>query len=146
MRRLISWLIMVPTAVAVVVFALNNKEPIALNLWPFAMVIEVQLYLLLTVVLGAGVVLGGVVSWAGGGRVRSQLRKRSYEGEVARRELQTEREKTTALEAELKALKNLSEQVSVQTNDHAQEPDAKTIEHSSSDGSAGQLPKPQNAA
>jgi len=142
LRRLISWLIMVPTAVAVVVFALNNKQPIALNLWPFAIVIEVQLYLLLTAVLGAGVVLGGVVSWAGGGRMRSQLRKRSYEGEVARRELKTEREKTTALQAELKALKGLHEH----TNDHVQEPDARTIEHSSSHGSAGQLPKPQNAA
>jgi len=142
LRRLISWLIMVPTAVAVVVFALNNKEPIALNLWPFAIVIEVQLYLLLTAVLGTGVVLGGVVSWAGGGRIRSQLRKRSYEGEVARRELKTEREKITALQAELKALKGLHEHA----NDHVQEPDARTIEHSSSPGSAGQLPKPQNAA
>lgn len=105
MRRLISWLIMVPAALAVVIFALNNKEPIALNLWPFALVIEMELYLVLTIVLGVGVVLGGVASWAGAGRLRSELRKRSYAGEVARRELQAEREKTTALAVELKALK-----------------------------------------
>ena len=80
MRRFISWLIMIPTAVAVIVFALNNKEPIALNLWPFALVVEMELYLVLTAVLGAGVLLGGVVSWAGGGRLRAELRKQTYAG------------------------------------------------------------------
>ena len=146
MRRLISWLIMVPAAVAVVVFALNNKEPVALNLWPFAMVVEVQLYLLLTIVLGAGVVLGGVVSWAGAGRLRSELRKQSYTGEVARRELKTEREKAVLFEAELKALKTLQDHAAA--NEAA--PQGRTIEHAPNSGVAsgvvGQLPKPQSAA
>jgi len=142
LRRLISWLIMVPAAVAVVIFALNNKDVIALNLWPFAMVIEVQLYMLLTGVLGAGVVLGGVVSWAGAGRLRSELRKQSYNGEVARRELKTEREKNAHLQAELKGIKTLQDHAA------ANEPDAqaKTIEHGPASSVAGQLPKPQSAA
>ena len=146
MRRLISWLIMVPAAVAVVIFALNNKEPVTLNLWPFAMVVEVQLYLLLTIVLGAGVVLGGVVSWAGAGRLRSELRKQSYTGEVARRELKTEREKAAHFEAELRALKTLQDHAAANEPD----PHAKTIEHAPTSamasGMTGQLPKPQSAA
>ena len=142
MRRLISWLIMVPAAVAVVIFALNNKEPVALDLWPFAMVVEAPLYLLLTIVLGAGVVLGGVVSWASAGRLRSELRKQSYSGEVARRELKTEREKAAHLEAELKALKALQDHAAANTPD----PHAKTIDHAPASVSAGQLPKPQTAA
>jgi len=146
LRRLISWLIMVPAAVAVVIFALNNKEPVALDLWPFAMVVEAPLYLLLTIVLGAGVVLGGVVSWAGAGRLRSELRKQSYTGEVARRELKTEREKATHFEAELKALKALQDHAAANEPD----PHAKTIEHAPTSGTApgmaGQLPKPQSAA
>jgi len=142
LRRLISWLIMVPAAVAVVIFALNNKESVALDLWPFAMVVEVQLYLLLTIVLGAGVVLGGVVSWAGAGRLRSELRKQSYSGEVARRELKTEREKATHFEAELKALKALQDHAAAMVPD----PHAKTIEHGPTSAAAGQLPKPQSAA
>lgn len=141
MRRLISWLIMVPAALAVVIFALNNKEPVALNLWPFAMVVEMELYLVLTGVLAAGVVLGGVTSWAGAGRIRAELRKQSYEGEVARRELRTAREKNAALAVELKALKMqpLPDEQAKQPGD-----DAKTIEHAGAD--AAQLPKPQNAA
>ena len=142
MRRLFSWLIMMPAAVAVVIFALNNKEPVALNLWPFAMVIEVELYMLLTGMLGAGVVLGGVVSWAGGGRVRSELRKQAYSGEVARRELKTEREKSAHLGAELKALKSLQDHAAANEADSQ----TKTIEHGPMNSVVGQLPKPQTAA
>lgn len=140
MRRLISWLIMVPAAIAVVIFALNNKEPIALNLWPFALVIEMELYLVLTIVLGAGVVLGGVVSWAGGGRLRSELRKQSYAGEVARRELKAEREKTASLAVELKAMKM---QPLPETAPKTPGDDAKAI---GATLTTGQIPKPQNAA
>ena len=141
MRRLISWLIMLPAAVAVVVFALHNKEPVALNLWPFAMVIEIEVYLLLTGVLAAGVVLGGVVSWAGAGRVRSELRKASYNGEVTRRQLESEYKKSAQLEAELKALKSLQSHVNGAPGD-----DPHTIEHAPAETAAGQLPKPQSAA
>lgn len=142
MRRLISWLIMVPAAVAVVIFALNNKETVTLNLWPFAMTLDVELYLLMTIVLGAGVVLGGVVSWAGAGRLRSELRKQSYTGEVARRELKSEREKNAHLEAELKGIKTLQDHAAA--NEHKAH--AKTIEHGPASVVAGQLPKPQSAA
>lgn len=141
MRRLISWLIMVPAAVAVVIFALNNKAPVALDLWPFAMTVEMELYLVLTAVLGVGVLLGGVASWAGAGRLRSELRKQSYNGEVARRQLKSEQERAQQFEAELKVLRMQ------QLHTPAPQPgdDAKTIEHAPSDG-AGQLPKPQSAA
>ena len=130
MRRLISWLIMVPTAVAVVIFALHNKEPIALNLWPFALVVEMELYLILTLILAAGVVLGGVVSWAGGGRLRAELRKQTYEGEVARRELRSAQDRIAALEGEVKGLK------------------APQISHGGADGATvptAQLPGPEGA-
>lgn len=137
MRRLITWLIMVPAALAVVVFALNNKEPIQLNLWPFAMIIEMELYLVLTIVLGVGVVLGGVASWAGAGRLRSELRTKTYTGEVARRELKAEREKTAALESDLKHLKEQIAQAAAAPS--APGDDAREIVGEI----AAQLPKPQ---
>jgi len=94
---------MVPAGVAVVVFALNNKSIVALNLWPFDMIVEMPLYLAVTFVLTAGVFLGGVVSWAGAGRLRGAVREHAYAREVARRELAAEREKTEALERDLRA-------------------------------------------
>jgi len=146
LRRFISWLIMIPAAVAVVVFALNNKDPISLNLWPFALVVEQELYLVLTAVLGVGVLLGGVVSWSGGGHVRASLRKQAYEGEVARRQLQAEHEENLKLRAEVKALKSVMEHgAQPSSDDHG-----KTIEHAPASaapgGSAGQLTKSQNVA
>ena len=97
---------MVPILVFVVTFALNNKHPMNLNLWPFGIEIEFPIYLGLFAALIAGALLGGVVAWMGQGRVRSSLRGQVYDGEVARRALKTEAEKVKALENELKILKS----------------------------------------
>ncbi len=109
MRRIVtwvSWLIMAPLLAASLVFALNNKAPVALNLWPFGLVVELPIYLAMFFVLGVGVLIGGVVAWMGQSRVRSTLRAQAYEGEVARRELKAEREKLDAATCELNAAKS----------------------------------------
>ena len=140
MRRLITWLVMMPAAVAVVVFALHNKAPVALNLWPFALIIEIELYLLLTSILGVGVLLGGIASWAGGGRLRSELRKRTYDGEVARRQLEAEQAKVVELQVKLRA----AEMQNLDTPDAHADADVKTIEHGP--GAAAQISGPKTAA
>ena len=109
MRRIITWatwLFMAPLFAASVVFALNNKAPVALNLWPFGLVVELPIYLAMFFVLGVGVLIGGLVAWLGQSRVRSTLRTAAYDGEVARRELKAEREKLDALARELNAAKS----------------------------------------
>ena len=140
MRRLITWLIMLPAAVAVVVFALHNKTPVVLDLWPFALTLEIELYLLLTAILGVGVLLGGIASWAGGGRLRSELRKRTYDGEVARRQLKAEQAKVTELQVKLRA----AEMQNLNTPETSVEGDVKTIEHAPETPS--QLSGPKTAA
>lgn len=109
MRRIFSWaswLIVLPILAVAVTFALNNKLPLSLNLWPFGLVVEAPVYLGLFGAMIVGVVLGGCVTWMGQGRVRSSLRDQAYEGEVARRALKAELEKVSALEKDLKILKN----------------------------------------
>lgn len=101
MRRFFSWLIMAPAFVAVVVFALNNKSPVALDLWPFGLVIEMPIYLAFLAALVLGALLGGIATWLGQSRARGVLREQAYAGEVARRELNAEREKNATLEREL---------------------------------------------
>ena len=140
MRRLITWLIMVPAAVAVVVFALHNKAPVALDMWPFAITIEIELYLLLTVILGVGVLLGGIASWAGGGQLRQQLRKQTYDGEVARRQLKAEQDKVAELQVKLRAI----EMQNLNTPDQTPDGDIKTIEHAPD--ATAQLSGPKTAA
>lgn len=109
MRRIISWatwLFMAPLFAASIVFALNNKSLVTLNLWPFGLMVELPIYLAMFFVLGVGVLIGGVVAWLGQSRVRSTLRAAAYDGEVARRELKSEREKLDALARELNAAKS----------------------------------------
>lgn len=101
MRRLISWLIMVPAFIAVTVFALNNKASLVLDLWPFGLMIEMPIYLAFLLALAMGALLGGVAAWLGQSRARSSLRGQAYEGEVARRELNSARETISTLQSQL---------------------------------------------
>ncbi len=96
---------MVPAFVAVTIFALNNKSAVVLDLWPFGLTVEMPVYLAFLLALVVGVFIGGTAAWLGQGRVRSTLREQAYEGEVARRELHSEREKTAALQREIDHLR-----------------------------------------
>lgn len=109
MRRILSWLIMAPALVAVVVFALNNKSPVALDLWPFSVLVEMPLYLALLLALALGALAGGFAAWLGQGRVRANLRDQAYEGEVARRELAAERDRCERLQRDLERLRAADE-------------------------------------
>ena len=92
---------MIPALAVVVTFALNNKQAVALDLWPFSILVEMPVYLALLLALALGALVGGTAAWLGQGRVRSKLRDQAYEGEVARRELAQERERALGLEREL---------------------------------------------
>ena len=105
MRRLLSWLMMVPAFIAVVVFALNNKTHVVLDLWPSGLVVEMPVYLAFLLALAAGALIGGIAAWWGQGRARGALREQAYDGEVARRELTAAREHNTALQRELDQLR-----------------------------------------
>ena len=92
---------MTPAFVVVIVFALNNKTPVVLDLWPFGITVEMPLYLTFLLALVAGALIGGTAAWLGQGRARGSLREQAYQGEVARRELNAEREKSATLQRDL---------------------------------------------
>ncbi|MCK5546147.1 MAG: LapA family protein [Rhodospirillaceae bacterium] len=102
MRRLISWIIILPTAAVVVVFALNNRGAIAIDLWPFGIVVEMPVYLAFILVFGVGAVLGGVASIMAGSKARSRYSNATYDAEVKRREMEKLSAKCESLEADKK--------------------------------------------
>ncbi|MDH3335932.1 MAG: LapA family protein [Rhodospirillaceae bacterium] len=106
MRRIFTWIILLPTALAVVVFALNNSSAISINLWPFAIVVEMPVYLAFILVLFIGALLGGFVSMISGSKARARQRANAYELEVKLREMAKLKSRHDALEAELKQLKS----------------------------------------
>jgi uncharacterized integral membrane protein len=69
MNRFAGWLVLVPLCAVLVVVALANRQPVAVNLNPFAPVVAnpagggVPLFLVLYAVLLIGVLLGGAATW-----------------------------------------------------------------------------------
>jgi lipopolysaccharide assembly protein A len=74
--RFFSWLITLPLAVAAVLFAVGNRGPVVLSLWPFELELELPVYLAVLGPLAVGVLLGAVAAWLGALRARWLARRR----------------------------------------------------------------------
>ncbi len=68
--RLLSWIILLPVALAVVAFSVVNREPVALDLWPLPVTTERPVFLIVIFSVFAGFVWGGLVAWISAARGR----------------------------------------------------------------------------
>jgi len=90
-RKIITALILLPIAAAIVLFAVGNRVPVTIGFDPFAaeppmFSVAMPLFLLLLLVLIFGVILGGVSAWIGQSRWRKRARRLSAELKIARAE------------------------------------------------------------
>ena len=97
--RRLSYIITVPVALIVAVFAVANRHPVNLDLWPLAMTVTLPTYL---VVLGAGLlgfVAGACVALiSSGARRRRRVREaRNRTAELGRSVARLRRERDEAL-------------------------------------------------
>src|SRR5215472_16893918 len=86
--RIVYWVLVAATAAVCAAFAISNRPPVSLVLWPLPFAIDLPLYLLVFAVLLIGFVLGAVTAWLGGWRRRRELRRSrrrigTLEGELA---------------------------------------------------------------
>jgi uncharacterized integral membrane protein len=75
----LSFIVTLPITLVVLIFALSNREAVGLTFWPFDAIIDLPIYL---VVLGGvllGFLLGGLIAWVAGGRVRRRARRLQQE-------------------------------------------------------------------
>jgi uncharacterized integral membrane protein len=86
LRTLLSWLIRLPLAVVIVLFALSNRQNVMVGLWPLEDGVALPLFLLVLLPLVAGFAAGLLL-----GGVRS-LRHRRAAKQQARRAAELERE------------------------------------------------------
>lgn len=86
----LSWLVTLPITLVVVVFAVSNRESVALDLWPFRFEAQLPLFLLVLGTLLVGFLIGAGVMWWSSGAQRQRAR-------AARREV-------TALERKVRQL------------------------------------------
>jgi uncharacterized integral membrane protein len=78
-------------AVVLVLFAVSNREAVAIELWPLPDRAELPLYLLVLGMLIVGFVFGQIVAWTGGWRWRREARRSRTRIAALERELENER-------------------------------------------------------
>ena len=106
--RYLSWIVTLPLAIFVILFAISNREPVALTLWPLPFEVEMPLFLPVLAAMVAGLIAGGVIAWWSGGRHRRRARQQTSRVKILTAELETLRAreaesseaKTRRLEAE----------------------------------------------
>ena len=85
--RHLTWIITLPLLILFVVFAVANRAPVEVNLWPLDMRVSLPLFLTVLVTLFVGFVVGGLVSWWSGHRSRERARRARYEIDSLNRDL-----------------------------------------------------------
>ena len=89
MRLVIACLIFVPLAIFFGIFAIENRMPLTLKLWPLSGYYEVWMSVCIFGVLVAGMLFGLVVGWLSG----SDCRRRAFSAERRLRNLEEQQKK-----------------------------------------------------
>lgn len=89
--RFIKLIILVPVAVALIVLSVANRHSVTLALNPFrpedqVLSLSLPLFVLIFIVLIAGVLIGSAVTWFAQGRYRKQARDEAHEARKWREE------------------------------------------------------------
>lgn len=79
--KYLTLLVTLPVTVAVVVFAVNNRDGVTLNPWPFDGAITLPIFVVALVPFVAGFVLGGVAQWVGGAGRKQAARRAKAKAE-----------------------------------------------------------------
>ena len=88
MAKVLFWIVVTPLAAAVVVFSVNNRGEVVLDLWPLDFAAApVPLFAVVLAALLAGFLAGGFVAWASAGRARKRARSESRRADAAEDEL-----------------------------------------------------------
>lgn len=101
MSKVLFWIVAAPLAVAIIVFSVNNRSEVTLDLWPLDMTTApLPVFAVVLASLLAGFVLGGMVAWFSGAETRKRARQMSRRAEAAERELAKAEERIVRLEEE----------------------------------------------
>ena len=85
--RWLSWILLLPLGVAVVVFSVSNRAATQVDFWPFGYIVELPVFAIVLTSLLLGFVLGGIVAWLSNAKNRSHARAANRDATSARREL-----------------------------------------------------------
>lgn len=75
MKKL-RWLITIPLALILIVFAINNRHLVDVSLWPLDFIVRWPLFVFVYIGIVAGFLAGGVVAWASAVQRHRRVRQR----------------------------------------------------------------------
>ena len=101
----LSWIILFPLAILLIVFSVTNRAPVTIDLWPIPIMIDVPLFALVFAALLVGVVWGGISAWLNGSKVRRTARLKSREANLATAESRRLKDRLAELEVDARAMK-----------------------------------------
>jgi uncharacterized integral membrane protein len=96
MRKIITAFVLIPLAIAIVMFAVANREVITVSFDPFdpanpAIAFRMPLFILVFVLVGLGVVVGGTAAWLRQHKWRVRARRAEADVKRLRSELEATR-------------------------------------------------------
>jgi len=99
MRKFITFFVLVPLAVVIVMFAVANREVITVSFDPFdsanpAVAFKMPLFILVFVLVGLGVLVGGIAAWLRQHKWRTRARRAEADVRRLRSELDAVRSST----------------------------------------------------
>jgi uncharacterized integral membrane protein len=99
--KVLFWIVAAPLAVAIIVFSVNNRREVTLDLWPLDMMTApLPVFAVVLTSLLAGFFLGGVVAWFSGAETRKRARQMTRRAEAAEHDLTKAEERIIRLEEE----------------------------------------------
>ena len=89
MRKFVTIVILVPLTVVIVMFAVANREIVAVSFDPFdaarpAYAVKMPMFILIFVLVGIGVVIGGIAAWLRQHKWRVRARRAETEARELR--------------------------------------------------------------
>ncbi len=91
---------MVPVAVAVVTFSLNNRERIPVDIWPAPFTVDAPIFAIVLISILAGMMIGAVLAWLSGGRTRRRARVETRRAMTAERQAASLRDRLSEVESD----------------------------------------------
>jgi len=98
--KLFFWIVLLPLAAVIVVFSINNRTEVVLDLWPLGvMSAPVPVFAVMLVSIVAGFLAGGVAAWNSAGRTRRRARAEARRADQAERDLASAQTRINDLQA-----------------------------------------------
>jgi len=85
--KLFFWLVIVPIACVLGVFAVANRDAVTLTFWPLPVTLQAPIYLIVLLALLAGFLIGELVAWINGHHWRREARRLARRVDDAERAL-----------------------------------------------------------